>query len=48
MNRKISSHEENADEVVELLKLLNIENVMVGGHSTGEISSYEVSDQDSL
>ena len=36
MNTPIYSHEDNADEVMELLKLLKIENAMVGGYSSGK------------
>jgi pimeloyl-ACP methyl ester carboxylesterase len=35
MNTPIDKHEDNADEVMELLKLLGIEKAMIGGYSTG-------------
>lgn len=35
MNTPIYTHEENADEVMELIKLMDIEQAMVGGYSTG-------------
>ena len=38
MNTPIYSHEDNADEVMELLKLLNIEKAMVGGYSSGKFN----------
>ncbi|KAL7546347.1 hypothetical protein ACHAWF_009682 [Thalassiosira exigua] len=34
MNTPIDKHEDNAEEVMELLKLLGIEKAMVGGYST--------------
>jgi len=36
MNTPIDNHEDNADEIMELLKILGIEKAMVGGYSTGE------------
>lgn len=35
MNTPIDNHEDNADEIMELLKILGIEKAMVGGYSTG-------------
>ena len=36
MHTPIYSHEENADEIMELLKLMKIEKAMVAGYSTGK------------
>lgn len=36
MKRSIQSHQENADEVMELLRLMKIEKAMATGLSTGE------------
>lgn len=36
MNKSISSHEENAHQVVGLLKMMGISKAMVGGYSIGE------------
>ncbi|KAL7539768.1 hypothetical protein ACHAXR_009586 [Thalassiosira sp. AJA248-18] len=41
MNTPISSHEEDADEVVELLKLIGVKNAMVGGFSTDGFSVFD-------